>query len=121
MENKQILSQLNVAQWLGTYIKEMQEVDYESNFMMDKSIKLINEVITDLESGIAYSNELYKAQEEITIEQRRSKSFLECLKEEEQKNLDLARINMDLEKSLKDRESRLDSIMGLANDCNYED
>jgi hypothetical protein len=27
----------------------------------------------------------------------------------------------ELEKSLKDRESRLDSIMGLANDCNYKE
>jgi len=43
------------------------------------------------------------------------------LRVEEQKNLNGAKANMVLEKSLKDRERRLDSIMGLANDCNFED
>jgi len=60
-------------------------------------------------------------QEEIEIVKRREQHFATVLRVEEQKNLNGAKANMVLEKSLKDRERRLDSIMGLANDCNFED
>jgi predicted RNase H-like nuclease (RuvC/YqgF family) len=58
-------------------------------------------------------------QEEIEIIKRREEHFATVLRVEEQKNLNLAKANMSLEKSLKDRERRLDSIMGLANGFNY--
>jgi hypothetical protein len=92
----------------------MQEHDYENAFMMGEAIDLANEVIAELKN---HSD----LQEEIEIVKRREEHFSTVLRVEEQKNLNLAKANMVLEKRLKDRERRLDSIMGLANDCNYED
>ena len=48
-------------------------------------------------------------------------SLKKWLKTHANMKLKLAMRIQGLEKSLKDREKRLNSIMGLANDCNYED